>query len=98
MCRYDGEDGLSGGEGAFLLCSFWLVTALAESGRALEARALLERLLAYASPLGLYAEELDPQSGEQLGNFPQAFSHVGLIDSVLAVSRAVAHGSDVRKA
>jgi len=60
--------------------------------------ALLERTLAYASPLGLHAEEIDTQSGEQLGNFPQAFSHVGLIESVLAVSRAVAHGSDAREA
>ncbi|WP_290811729.1 glycoside hydrolase family 15 protein [Halovivax sp.] len=89
--RYEGEDGLSGGEGTFTLCSFWLVDVLALSGRVDEATALFETLLAYASPHGLYAEELDPagadQGGVHRGNYPQAFSHVGLINSALYLGR-----------
>ncbi|MBB6098210.1 GH15 family glucan-1,4-alpha-glucosidase [Deinobacterium chartae] len=81
------DDGLTGGEGAFILCSFWLVDALAISGRMQEAEALFDHLLDYASPLGLIAEEVDLRTGELLGNFPQAYSHVGLINSVLYLCR-----------
>ncbi|MGI8559016.1 MAG: glycoside hydrolase family 15 protein [Solirubrobacteraceae bacterium] len=81
------DDGLSGEEGTFLICSFWLVSALLEIGERARARALCERLLAYASPLDLYAEELDPRTGRHLGNFPQAFTHLALINAVLHVIR-----------
>ncbi|MER6719896.1 glycoside hydrolase family 15 protein [Streptomyces halstedii] len=76
-----GVDGLDGDEGAFLLCSFWLVDALALTGQIADARLLFERLLTLRSDLGLLAEEYDPVSGRQLGNFPQAFSHIGLVES-----------------
>ncbi len=81
--RYDGDDGLEGDEGAFLLCSFWLVRALTSAGREEEAEDYLENLIEYTNPVGLLAEEIDPSTGKQLGNFPQAFSHIGLINSVL---------------
>ena len=81
--RYDGEDGLPGEEGAFVLCSSWLVDALALSGRVEEACGRFSALTEYVSPLGLIAEELDSGSGAHLGNFPQAFSHIGLINSAL---------------
>jgi len=87
--RYDAEDGLEGEEGAFVLCSFWLVDALTLSGRIEEARELFESLLEYVSPLGLLAEETDPETGAHLGNFPQAFSHIGLINSALYLGRAL---------
>ncbi len=79
------DDGLSGEEGTFLICSFWLVSALSEIGEKACARDLCERLLSFASPLGLYAEELDAQSGRHLGNYPQAFTHLALINAVLHV-------------
>ena len=79
------DDGLSGEEGTFLICSFWLVTALSEIGDSERATMLCERLLSDASPLGLYAEELDANSGRHLGNYPQAFTHLGLINAVLHV-------------
>ncbi|MGI8414209.1 MAG: glycoside hydrolase family 15 protein [Solirubrobacteraceae bacterium] len=79
------DDGLSGAEGTFLICSFWLVSALSEIGEVSRASALCERLLAHASSLMLYAEELDPASGRHLGNFPQAFTHLGLINAVMHV-------------
>ena len=82
------DDGLTGEEGAFAICSFWLVAALSEIGEQARARALCERLLTYASPLGLYAEEIDPHSGRHLGNFPQAFTHLALINAVMHVIRA----------
>ena len=75
------DDGLSGKEGTFLICSFWLVSAFAIVGELQRARDLMERLLRIASPLGLYAEELDPETGRHLGNFPQAFSHLALIEA-----------------
>jgi GH15 family glucan-1,4-alpha-glucosidase len=75
------DDGLSGKEGTFLICSFWLVSALAIVGETQRARDLMERLLRIASPLGLYAEEYDAKTGRHLGNFPQAFSHLALIEA-----------------
>jgi GH15 family glucan-1,4-alpha-glucosidase len=75
------DDGLSGHEGSFLICSFWLVSALAVTGEMARARDLMERLLKVASPLGLYAEEFDTAAGRHLGNFPQAFSHLALIEA-----------------
>jgi GH15 family glucan-1,4-alpha-glucosidase len=82
----DGADGLEGGEGAFLACSFWLVDALGGAGRTGEAADLFERLLGLRNDVGLLAEEHDPASGHQLGNFPQAFSHLALVSSALALS------------
>ncbi len=82
------DDGLVGEEGAFTICSFWLVSALAEIGENARARALCEKLLSYSSTLGLYAEEIEPRSGRQLGNFPQAFTHLALINAVMHVIRA----------
>jgi GH15 family glucan-1,4-alpha-glucosidase len=79
------DDGLSGEEGTFLICSFWLVSALSEIGERERAGAMCERLLAHASPLGLYAEELDARTGRHLGNFPQAFTHLALINAVMHV-------------
>jgi alpha,alpha-trehalase len=75
------DDGLSGKEGTFLICSFWLVSALSIVGEAQRAHDLMERLLRIASPLGLYAEEFDADTGRHLGNFPQAFSHLALIEA-----------------
>jgi GH15 family glucan-1,4-alpha-glucosidase len=82
------DDGLAGTEGAFTICSFWLVSALIEIGEVDRARNLCEKVLSYASPLQLYAEEIDPRSGRQLGNFPQAFTHLALINAVMHVIRA----------
>jgi GH15 family glucan-1,4-alpha-glucosidase len=79
------DDGLSGREGSFTICSFWLVSALVEIGEVPRARRLCERLLSAASPLGLYGEEIDPESGRQMGNFPQAFTHLALINAVMHV-------------
>src|SRR5581483_2602186 len=73
------DDGLSGIEGTFTICSFWLVSALSEIGERERARKLCERLVSNGTALGLYAEEIEPNSGAQLGNFPQAFSHLALI-------------------
>ena len=82
------DDGLKGDEGTFTICSFWLVSALAEIGEVVKARQLCEKMLSYASPLQLYAEEIDPRSGRHLGNFPQAFSHLALINAVMHVINA----------
>jgi GH15 family glucan-1,4-alpha-glucosidase len=82
------DDGLHGEEATFTICSFWLVSALVEIGELKRARALCEKLLSYASPLLLYAEELDPHSGRHLGNFPQAFTHLALINAVMHLIRA----------
>ena len=79
------DDGLEGSEGTFLICSFWLVSALSEIGEKERAAGLCERLLTHASPLGLYAEELDAETGRHLGNFPQAFTHLALINAVMHV-------------
>jgi GH15 family glucan-1,4-alpha-glucosidase len=75
------DDGLSGKEGSFLICSFWLVSGLAIIREQQRARDLMDRLLRIASPLGLYAEEFDPSTGRHLGNFPQAFSHLALLEA-----------------
>ena len=76
------DTGFEGKEGTFTICSFWLVTALAMIGEHERARALCKKLLAFAGPLQLYAEEIDAATGEHLGNFPQAFTHLALIDAV----------------
>ena len=76
------DDGLLGKEGTFLICSFWLVSALSEIGESKRAHALCERLLGAAGSLDLYAEELEAGSGQHLGNFPQAFTHLALINAV----------------
>jgi GH15 family glucan-1,4-alpha-glucosidase len=79
------DDGLSGKEGTFLICSFWLVTALAIIGELQRARDLMEKLMRVASPLGLYAEEFDADTGRHLGNFPQAFSHLALMEAAARI-------------
>jgi GH15 family glucan-1,4-alpha-glucosidase len=86
--RYVADDGLAGGEGAFLLCSFWLVDVLTFAGRLDEAEAVLQRLLGLANDVGLYAEEVDPVTGEHLGNTPQAFTHMALVTSCAHLSAA----------
>ena len=86
--RYRARDGLEGDEGAFLLCTFWLAQALAVAGRVDRARKVFERAVGYANDVGLLAEEVDPVSGELLGNFPQAFSHIGLVNAAWAISQA----------
>jgi GH15 family glucan-1,4-alpha-glucosidase len=86
------DDGLKGKEGTFLICSFWLVSALSEIGEHREAEHLCERLLSYASPLELYAEELEASSGRHLGNYPQAFTHLALINAVTHVIDAQQRG------
>ncbi|MFI4993719.1 MAG: glycoside hydrolase family 15 protein [Solirubrobacterales bacterium] len=86
------DDGLHGKEGTFLICSFWLVSALSEIGQDREAEHLCERLLAYSSPLELYGEELEASSGRHLGNYPQAFTHLALINAVTHVIAAQASG------
>jgi GH15 family glucan-1,4-alpha-glucosidase len=93
--RYDIEeaapDGLEGKEGTFSLCSFWLVECLTQAGRLEEARLALEKMFSYANHLGLYAEEIG-RSGEALGNFPQAFTHLALISATVHLNRALGHG------
>ncbi|HSB39220.1 MAG TPA: glycoside hydrolase family 15 protein [Gaiellaceae bacterium] len=81
----DGVDGLSGEEATFAICSFWLVECLARAGETDRARTLFERLLGFCNDVGLLAEEIDPHSGELIGNFPQAFSHLGLIQAAIAL-------------
>jgi len=86
--RYRSDDGLEGEEGAFLICTFWLAQALAEAGELDRARRKFEQAVAYANDVGLLAEEVDPESGELLGNYPQAFSHIGLVNAAWAISQA----------
>ncbi|MFE9654346.1 glycoside hydrolase family 15 protein [Micromonospora sp. NPDC006431] len=92
LYRYPpGRDGFPGTEGAFLPCSFWLVQALARTGRRLEAEELFQTMLHHASPLGLYAEELDPATGAHLGNYPQTLTHAALVQAALAIRDAPAN-------
>jgi alpha,alpha-trehalase len=86
--RYRSQDGLDGEEGTFLLCTFWLAQALAEAGQPARARAVFERAVAFVNDVGLLAEEVDPANGELLGNFPQAFSHIGLVNAAWAISES----------
>jgi GH15 family glucan-1,4-alpha-glucosidase len=86
--RYKADDGLPGNEGAFLLCSFWLIDCLTLSGRVDEASELFIKLMGFANHVGLFAEEIDPSSGDFLGNFPQAFTHIGFINSALYLGKA----------
>jgi GH15 family glucan-1,4-alpha-glucosidase len=89
--RYDptaSPDGLRGSEGTFSLCSFNYVDALARAGRVEQARMIFEKMLTYANHLGLYAEEIGP-TGEQLGNFPQAFTHLALVDAAMTLDRVL---------
>jgi len=86
--RYRAHDGLDGEEGTFLLCTFWLAQALALAGETARARATFERAVAFANDVGLLAEEVDPATGELLGNFPQAFSHIGLVNAAWALVTA----------
>jgi GH15 family glucan-1,4-alpha-glucosidase len=83
-----GVDGLAGEEGTFLLCTFWLARALADADQLDRARAVFDRAAAYVNDVGLLAEEVDENTGELLGNFPQAFSHIGLVNAAWAISEA----------
>jgi GH15 family glucan-1,4-alpha-glucosidase len=87
------DDGLTGKEGTFLICSFWLAAALADIGEVVRARELLEKLLTLAGPLGLYAEEIEASSGRHLGNYPQAFTHLSLVHAVQRILAAESEGS-----
>ena len=94
--RYDVDvaapDGLTGEEGSFSMCTFWLVEALTRAGRMDEARFIFERMLGHANHLGLYAEEIGP-AGESLGNFPQAFTHLGVISAAFNLDRRLGGGA-----
>ena len=92
--RYLADDGLPGGEATFALCSFWLVDNLALSGQINEARELFVRVIGYANDVGLLAEQIDPVNGELLGNFPQGFTHLGLIRSALSIAKAEQQGPE----
>ncbi len=92
--RYRSADSLEGEEGTFLLCTFWLAQALARAGQPARARTVFERAAAFVNDVGLLAEEVDPVSGELLGNFPQAFSHIGLVNAAWAISQAELKAAD----
>jgi GH15 family glucan-1,4-alpha-glucosidase len=86
--RYLGADGVPGAEGTFLLCTFWLAQAQALAGEVEAANATFERAIAAINDVGLLSEEVDSASGEMIGNFPQAFSHIGLVNAAWAISQA----------
>jgi pentatricopeptide repeat protein len=93
--RYDpiaSPDGLRGSEGTFTMCTFWYVDALARSGRLEDARLTFEKMLTYSNHVGLYSEEIAP-TGEQIGNFPQAFSHLALITAAMNLDYQLDHGA-----
>src|SRR5207253_8492865 len=94
--RYLSDDGLTGSEGTFAICTFWLVDNLAMQGRLDEARSLFERLLTYAGRLGLFSEEIDSHNNRALGNYPQAFTHIALINSANNLKKAEARRGDHR--
>lgn len=94
--RYLSEDGLAGSEGTFAICTFWLVDNLAMQGRVVEARALFERLQTYAGRLGLFSEEIDSQTDVALGNYPQAYTHIALINSAVNLKKAEARMAEGR--
>jgi GH15 family glucan-1,4-alpha-glucosidase len=97
--RYKGvDDGLGGEEGAFLMCSFWLVDNLLLMGEEDRARALFKKLAGYSNDLHLYSEQISPGSLEMLGNFPQAFTHMGLINAAVQLSRARSRAEESTKA
>jgi GH15 family glucan-1,4-alpha-glucosidase len=85
----EAQDGISGDEGTFTMCSFWLAGSLLAAGRVAQAREVFEKVIGYAGPLGLYSEMLDPATGEYLGNYPQAFTHIGLIHTARNLDRAL---------
>jgi GH15 family glucan-1,4-alpha-glucosidase len=91
--RYRAPDGFTGKEGTFCMCSFWYIECLSRSGDIRQARLLFESMLGYANHLGLYAEELGP-SGEHLGNFPQAFTHVALISAAFDLNRRLSAANE----
>jgi GH15 family glucan-1,4-alpha-glucosidase len=93
LYRYlDEEDGLPGSEGAFGICSFWAVEARALQGEVAAARGEFEHVLSFGNDVGLFAEELDPGTGAAIGNFPQAFTHVGLINAAVTLARLQGEG------